>query len=319
MPCGINNGVDSGHDFYPERRLGLALHLALALLLVLLAGWGFWRTAQATLGPQILLYGLPAFLALLLLPLVAYRAYALQTAHYRLERDGIYLRWGLRYEVIPMDNVSWVRPASDLGSSLPLPWLRWPGAVLGLCRLSDGQPVEYLAAETRHLLIIATPKGFFAISPQDPAAFLETYHSLTELGSLSPLSPRSEYPSFLVARLWRTPSARYLLLGGLVVNLALFTWVNLAIPRRSQVILSFVRGESVPAVRLLLLPILSGFFYLLDLFLGSFLYRRAEARQQAADISSATVAKTLAHLLWISAFLIALLFLLALSLILRRG
>jgi hypothetical protein len=311
--------VDISQDFYPERRLGLALHLTMMLLLGLCAVWGLWRTSQAVIGPEFLTYGLLAFGALLSLPLVAYRAYALWRACYRLERDGLLLRWGLRYEVIPIDRISWVRSANHLGMSLPLPWLHWPGAILGVRHLPDGRAIEFLASDRRRLLIIATPKGFFAISPQNPEAFLKTYQALTELGSLSPLSPHSDYPSLLLAHLWRTPSTRYLLLSGLGLNLILFIWVNLAIPSRSQVILGFARGEMVPAVRLLLLPILSATFYLFDLFLGLFFYRRGATLQPKAEPALAAVNQTLAYLLWGSSILISLLFLLAVYLILRSA
>src|SRR5574341_880246 len=106
--------------------------------------------------------------------------------------------WGLRSEEIPSSAVLWVRPAAELGDNLPLPWLRWPGAVIGLHQRAGDASVEFMASETQQLVLIATPKGIYAISPDDPAAFLSTYHRLNELGSFSPLKARSVYPTSLL-------------------------------------------------------------------------------------------------------------------------
>jgi len=44
---------------------------------------------------------------------------------------GLRLRWGLRAEDIPLPEIEWIRPASDLGFHLPKPFLSMPGALLG--------------------------------------------------------------------------------------------------------------------------------------------------------------------------------------------
>jgi hypothetical protein len=158
------------------------------------------------------------------------------------------------------------------------------------------------------------------ISPADPAAFLQALQSYLEMGSLTPLPARSIYPSFFIARVWRAQPARYLLLAGILLNLALLTCVLLAIPSRTEVTLGFGPGrEPVPAVQLLLLPIISGFFFLLDAFLGLYLFRRAEGRAAQPQTSSGSggyPGLILPYLLWGSGVLIAILFLAALSFIL---
>jgi hypothetical protein len=147
---------------------------------------------------------------------------------------------------------------------------------------------------------------------------LTAYQRLTELGSLSPLTARSVYPSFLLARLWRTPSARALLLGGLALNLLLLAWVILVAPGRGEVMLGFQRGgEAVPGIRLLLLPVLSSFFFLIDFFVGLFLYRRSLYPKASSGASYLPPApySVLAYLLWGSGALTPLLFILAVAFI----
>jgi len=187
--------------------------------------------------------------------------------------------------------------------------LYWPGSVLGTRRGADGKKVEYLAASIRRLIVISLPDRSLAISPDDPAAFLQSLQRYMEMGSLTPLPARSVYPSFFMARVWRAQPARYLLLAGLLLNLILLTWVLLIIPARTEVTLGFGPGrEPEPAVQLLLLPIISGFFYLLDAFLGLYLFRRAEG-QAANPQTSISVGYfpglILAYLLWGSGALVA--------------
>ena len=315
--------MDDRFDFYPPRRLGLIFQLVGILVLVIASSWGFWQAFNAEIGPAFLSYLLLALLGVGVVPLLVYRAYALYRAVYSLERDGVLLRWGLRTEDIPISSVLWVLHTSQLERPLPRPWVRWPGSVIGVRRLPDGNRVEYLAASYKQLIFIATKERIYAISPKEPDAFLRAFQRLMELGSLTPLTPRSIYPGFLLARIWRTLAARYILLSGLALNLLLLAWVSLVIPSRSQIILGFTLDrEPVPAVTLLLLPMLSGFFFLLDLSLGLYLFRRGDNPSQVSLQGREIMmipGQFLAYILWVSAVLTAALFLLAVFFILQTG
>jgi hypothetical protein len=298
--------------FHPERRPGYFFQAGIILLFVAAGIMGLWQAAQAEIGPVFLLYLLPALLGVVVVPVLAYRLYALYGSHYALERDGIRLRWGLRYEDIPMTAVLWVHPASELAApdSLPLPRLRWHGSVLGVRNLQGMGSVEFLAASSRELILIATPERAFAISPVEREAFLQAFQRFTEMGSLTPLDARSLYPTFLVSRVWASVPARVLLLASFALSLILLIWVSLAIPWRTQVYLGFdstgAPGDAVPAVRLLLLPVINTFFVLADLLLGLFFYRREDSQP-------------LSYLLWTSGAFTSLLFLIAVFFILRAG
>lgn len=263
--------------FEPARGLGIVFHIFALLLLVGASVWGIWQAARSAISPSFLLYLLPLLVAFALVPLLAYRLYSLLGAYYHLERDGLRLRWGLRIEDIPTNDVVWISPDSELDRKLPLPFLRWPGSVLGLRITADGKRVEFMAGQSRRLIVLATEKEIYAISPAQPEIFLGMFRGFMELGSLSPLTPRSIHPSFLLTRVWRHRPARYLILTGLVLNLLLLVWVSLVIPERTQIYLSFSAGsEPVPSIRLLLIPVFSSFFYLVNAFLGLFFFRRIE-------------------------------------------
>lgn len=298
------------------------MHAGAILALTAAFGWGLGQAAQAEIGPAFLLALAPVLVALLLVPLLAYHFYALRGAAYTLERDRIQLRWGLRLEEIPMSEVVWVRSSRELGAALPLPWMRWPGAVLGVRRTSGGQAIEFLAARSNPLVVIATQQTLYAITPEDEQGFLNAYQHLSEMGSLNLLERRSVYPTFLVGRVWRARPARAMLAAGLLFNLALLAWVSLTVPERSQIVLGFIAGaEPVPSVRLLLLPFISGFFFLVDLFAGLFFFRRDDAApgdgQSGEDGRAGRQA--LAYVLWTSGTITSLLFLLGVYFILKTG
>ncbi len=300
--------VDELATFYPPRRAGIGFHLTVIGLLLAGAAWGLWSASRAAVGPEFLAYLLPLLAALILTPLLAYRLYTLRNASYQLGRDAIRLQWGLRVERIPAEAVLWVRPAEDLEIPLRIPWLRWPGAVLGRGRLPDSRPVEFMASRTRQLVLIGTPQRAFAVSPADPQAFIQAYQRFVELGSLNPVAAEVVYPTFLFARVWRAPVARGLLLLGALANLGLLIIAILAVPRYPRISLGFTpfggAREPVAGIQLLFLPVFSLLTYLFNGGLGLFFYRSEEERPWA-------------YLLWVTADVVVALFLTAVVFILR--
>jgi len=293
--------VNDGH-YPPPKRFGLLVHTILALLMVGLSGWGIWNLTYAKVGPNFVIFLLDALLALVPLPLFLYRAYALMGADYILDRDSLELRWGLRDEDIPLTDIEWLRPATDLTTPLRLPWLPIPGAVLGLRRHPDLGVVEFLAADSKNLLLVATSKRVYAISPTNAARFAQTFARTIEMGSLLPAEAKSVYPSFIFSRAWENSLVRFLWLAGLFLNVGLVIWVMLTIPTLNQVSLGFApSGAALPpssASQLILLPIISSFLFLVGLFAGMYFYRWETHR-------------ILALILWASSALSGLLFLLA--------
>ncbi|MFW5713452.1 MAG: PH domain-containing protein [Brevefilum sp.] len=286
------------NEFHPPRRTGIFLQGGSILLLGLAGGYFFFLAGRDPSGLGFLLNMLIALVIFAPLPVLVYRLYALLTAYYFLQRDGLRIRWGLRREDIPLRQIEWVRPAAELGFHLPLPWLRWPGAVLGSRKVSELGEVEFIAADLAHMLLVATPEKIYAISPADTKTFMAQYRKINEMGSLTPLEAQSVYPTVLFGSVWEDRLARWLILGSFGIGLLLLAAVGLAVPRLNTIawIGTF---EPAPAERLLLLPILEGIFWLSNLLFGIFLYRRGGALRIGA------------YLLWGTGTLTGLLFLLA--------
>lgn len=293
--------------FPPPRQRGISLHTLLIIVLVAIVGILAFLIYRRPISPLLTLYLVIGVAALILLPLLGYRLYALSQANYSLDRDRLTLRWGLRVEQIPIADIEWVRPMAALVGPLPLPFFSIPGSVLGVRRHTDLGEVEYLASDPRSLLLVATSRKTFAISPEDSANFLQDVQRAIEMGSLSPAASQSVYPSFVVSQAWDSLLARFLWLAGLLLNLGLFAWVSLMAPSLGQVSLGFLPSglarDPSPGIWLMLLPIVSMVFFFVGWVTGLVIYRRPGHRPMA-------------FIVWASSALSSFLFLLAVLFIL---
>lgn len=288
--------------FTPPRRYGL---IFLSLVTLILTGAGGLSIALSTSQQEqsrftgLLLFGV---ILLVPVPLILYALYSLLRGQYILEREGLRLRWGLRAEDIPMSHIEWVRPMKELGFRVPLPLLRFPGAVLGSVYSHELGTIEFLASDPDSILLIATPEKIYAISPQNVSAFMRAYRYVAELGSLHPITSQSIRPMVFLAYIWQDQIARRLILTGGGLFLALLVSSGIAILTRATVPLGYSpQGASlapVPSIQILLLPVLGLLFLGTDWIIGVYFYRQERTLPAA-------------YLLWGSGAVTLLLFVLA--------
>jgi hypothetical protein len=173
-----------------------------------------------------------------------------------------------------------------------------------------GTVLEFMASQPDSLVVIAVRSHVFVISPRDEREFLQTYRRLAELGSLSPLQGRSVFPAILLSRSWEDLPARFTILSGLLLSLALLAWVSLTVPHYLHIALRLAPSGSAveyqPSIQLMLLPVVNTFFVLADVLLGLFFYRRSDFR-------------FLSYLIWGTAILTPMLFLAAVLFLLRAS
>jgi hypothetical protein len=287
--------MNVGH-FPPPKRRGLILHVVLILVLAAIAGGGFFNLTRANVGPAFLISLLVALASFAPIPFFAYRAYSLLHADYHLDRDSLAIKWGLRVEDIPLTDIEFIRSSDDLTVPLSLPSLRLPGGLLGMRRHPDLGVVEFLASDAKKLLLVATAKRVFVISPQDPTGLAQTFARATEMGSLTPVESRSVYPSFVVTQAWASGVARYFWLTTFFLNLGLFVWASLIIPSTPRVAISAL--ETVPSSQLIIFPVVSLLLSMIGWVAGLYFYRWEKERM-------------LAFIVWGSSMLMSLSFLIA--------
>ncbi len=288
--------------FPPPKQRGLLIHGIILFVLTSMVVVGFLQLSSADVGLSFLTWLLVSLAAFAPIPFFAYRIFALYRAGYTIDRDSLAIHWGLRVEDIPLNDIEWIRPVEDLTKPLSLPPLPLPGALLGLRRHPDLGVVEFIASDMKKLLLVATAKRIFAISPDNPAGLAQTFARATELGSLASSDAKSVYPSFIVSQAWENGLARYLWLSALFLNIGLFIWASLIIPSTQQVAIDLQGSggalEIVPSSQLLILPVASLLLAVAGWIAGLYFYRWERER-------------TLSFIVWGSSTLSSLLFLLA--------
>jgi hypothetical protein len=290
------------NHFPPPKRRGLIIHAVIILVLAVIAVVSFINLTRSDVGPIFLMSLLALLASFMPIPFFAYRIYSLWRADYHLDRDSLAINWGLRVEDISLTDIEFVRSVDDLTTPLKLPSLRIPGGLLGTRRHPDLGMVEFLASDRKKLLLVATAKRVFVISPDKPVEFTQTFARATELGSLTPTESKSVYPSFVVTQAWQNGVVRYLWLTTLFLNLGLFIWASLIIPSTPFVALGpqFAGSqlETVPSSQLIIFPLASLLLSVTGWIAGLYFYRWEKER-------------ALAFIMWGSSMLTGLLFLLA--------
>ncbi len=293
--------INIGH-FPPPKQRGLILHGIVILILTAITIFAFINISRTDVGPSFLIALLIAFASFIPIPFFLYRLYSLWRADYYISRDSLTINWGLRIEDIPLTDIEWIRPADDLTHPVSLPSFPIPGGLLGTRRHPDLGMVEFLASDSKKLLLVATAKRVFVISPEDSAGLSQTFARITELGSITTVESKSVYPSFVVIQAWESGLARYLWLSGLFLNIGLFIWASLIIPSTPRVALGpqFAGSalETVSSSQLIIFPLAGLLLSVVSWVAGLYFYRWEKER-------------VLAFIVWGSSTFTSLLFLLA--------
>ena len=199
--------LNSSH-FPPPKQRGMILHGVFIIILTAITISAFIKLSSAEVGPTFLISLLVALASFVPIPFFLYRLYSLWRADYYLSRDSLKINWGLRIEDIPLTDIEWIRSADDLTNPVSLPSFHLPGGLLGTRRHPDLGMVEFLASDAKKLLLVATAKRVFVISPEDPTGLAQTFARTTELGSTANVESKSVYPSFAVIQAWESGLAR---------------------------------------------------------------------------------------------------------------
>jgi len=279
----VNRFEPASQSFLPDRKLGILLHILLLAVVIPLMIAAIWVATHQAEGSFFVLMILLIVLLTIFIPFILYRGYALINARYILERDGLRLRWGLRTEDIPLNEIEWLRRANESGYSLQLPVFAWPGAILGERKVESLGSVEFIASESKKLMLIATTSKVYAISPNAPRDFELAFQRSFEMGSLFPIKSQSTRPAAFVMEVLKDRFAKYLLPLNVGLTIILLLVSGFTIANHRQLPLGFspqgLPLDMVSSQQLLLIPFLGLFVMVMNIILGLFFFRREEYYQ----------------------------------------
>jgi hypothetical protein len=291
--------------FNPPRFQGLLLGSLILVLLLVLSGFGIYQLTSGSISPLLIIWVLLPMLGLPLFILVGYRMYTLAVGYYWIDRDGVNISWGWSKEQIPLASITAVYSGDDFSEGLhPGLGLWWPGCMIGKRTYPEIGKVEFLAASGKDGMIVLTVnERSFAISPSPVDAFRKAFVDATRMGSLEPIEHHSSRPDFISTTLWFDLRSRWLIITGLVLQLSSLGFLGLQIPSLPDTVPFGFNAlgqpvSPVPPTRLLLLPLMGGFFWFTDLLIGAWLYRRKKDQPIAYSLWAGAI--FIGILIWVA-------------------
>lgn len=275
-------------DFIPPRKTGIIIG-GLQLGVVLAAvGFSVYQLATVPISAWAILWVTLPLIGVPFMLLVSYRLYGLITSHYRLDRDGFYLTWGVSVEQIPLAALTSIKPAIEVAPELRLRRsLWWQGCIVGRKKINDVGTVDFFATtDLQGIVIVSAGERLLGISPPDLETFHQAFIDATRMGSLEPIPAFSQRPDFILAHLWADTAAKGLMLVGLALPLLLLGYLAVRVPSLPPLVPFGFEPTGAPSLlappgRLLLLPMISGLCWLANLVVGVWFYRRVEDRNIA--------------------------------------
>jgi hypothetical protein len=269
--------------------VGAPLGLLFIGLVVALDAWLLDRLINDSIRSQQIglltfVMGLVVLLSVPLLIVLIYQTLSLLTLRYRLDRNGIVIRWVGTEQIIPIHDICSIVAGHQLGDTVVRRrGLRWPGHERGEGQVPGIGRTRFLA--TRPLtgqLVLLTAGQAFGISPRDPNAFLHAFEARRELGPNRLLERDVRHARWFIWPLWTDQTAWILIGAAVVINLGLFGYLSFRLAGLDlQLPLHFnsqgLADRIGTKMELFALPIIGLIILGTNLVLGLILYRRERA------------------------------------------
>ncbi len=288
----------------PPTRTGLLVGLGMLLALILLEIGLIVLVLTAPITPLSVLRSVLILLILPLMGAVLYGLYSLNNACYALDRNALVIRWGAKTQIIPLTNVDGVLQGMDLGRAKRFRGLRWPGFRSGRGQIENlGQVRYYCTAPWERQLVLQTPAGAYAISPENADRFMDRLVVQQAMGPAEELEQVLLQPALRHSGLFSDRLGHSLLALGGLLNLALFAFLASHLARLPHTIplhfdLSGTADRLGSPNQLLVMAGLGTAAWLVDSVLGALIYQRTGERIAA-------------YLLWVAAVCVQILLLAA--------
>ncbi len=256
--------------FLPPKTKALVINSILAVLLILIIL--FFLVYASYIGEGWLAIVFIALGLLLLVPLFVtiYRIFTIITTNYRLTRDALEIKWGLRRELIPLREIEWVHPVSDFQTPLPLPYGKIRASFYDEIDINGLGKTLFVATKPDQMVLIKLSKAYIVLSPEDKEAFTQTFIELSQMGSLESPEAESEDLKMLWRRVIEDKKAKNLLILTAVSLFVLIAMAVVIVAIDTPVV--WVDMIPVPPTRLFLLALLGLLFSLLNTIFALFLY-----------------------------------------------
>jgi phosphate/sulfate permease len=177
----------------------------------------------------------------------------------------------------------------------PSSWLRWPATTTSsLASDRHGSIDVYIAAGRSARVLIEAKGRSLIISPADPEGFQQAYREASLLGALQSIEAISQRPRFALTRLLADRAGLILVSLGIILPVILLGYLTLRVPNLPLEVPFGFDAQGFPQTyappgRLLLLPLISGFCWAVNLVVGLWLYRSQSNQPLAYSLWATSV------------------------------
>ena len=266
--CKYNLAME--REFLPPKTKALVINSILAVLLIVVIL--FFLIYASYIGEGWLAIVFIALGLLLLAPLflTIYRIFTIITTNYRITRDVLEIKWGLRRELIPLREIEWVHPVSDFQTPLPIPYGKLRASFYDEININGLGKTLFVATRTEPMVLIKLSQAYVVLSPTDKDLFTQAFNELSQMGSLERPEAESENLKMLWRRVIEDKKAKNLLI---LTAVSLFILIAMAVVMVAiDAAVVWVDMISVPPTRLFLLALLGLLFNMLNTIFALFLY-----------------------------------------------
>jgi hypothetical protein len=219
-------------EWITDKRIGTQTGIILTLALIGLDLALIGLIGSRPIGLLTFVFGLAVFTSLPFMGLIAYQLFGLARSSYALDRNCLTIDWGPIRQVVPTEAIQRVMLGTEVSGPIKRfrGW-RWPGLMHGSAEVPEaGLTLFYASAAPANQLIVVTPSLSYAISPADPAGFIESIKARYELGPTQAIEQSTQHPPLFDWPLWSDRLAQGLGAIGLILLLGLFAFVCFRYP-----------------------------------------------------------------------------------------
>ncbi|MFQ5610525.1 MAG: PH domain-containing protein [Anaerolineae bacterium] len=192
-------------EFKPLPSPGKWITLAGSLVLGGLAGWLFSLLRGQSVSPRAFWLGLAFLASLLGGAVLLYWTIAAFRLRYRLNRNGLVIRWGAGWQRVPMERIRAVMPGSEAARAVRrFRGLHIPGLRAGQGDVAGLGPARFFAvAPMSQSVVVKTDRRAYVISPAEISAFIDAWQRRAPLGTTQTWPEAFERPGFWGSPLWQ--------------------------------------------------------------------------------------------------------------------
>lgn len=288
----------------PDLRTGLWVGAGIVVVLVLVDIGLVWRVIAGPVNGMTFVCALLSLLSLPAFVVIGYRIYSLTQLRYEFDRNQLVIHTAGTQQIVPTCNIERLIDGRETGFKVRMQSLTWPGFFVGRGHVEGiGLTLFYAVDPPQQQMIVVTPAVAYGFSVPNVDEFVEVLTTCQELGPSREVHQTSKESAHVRWRIWSDRWAQGTVLGGIILNLALFGLLLFRYPRLPNLLplhydVTGAVDRIAPRSDVFALPVIGLIVWVANGFLGMALFRRERVASYIAWSGAAIVQVFFLLALW---------------------